>query len=192
MLKTNEDSLRESQLDTEQVYDGVMLKVHRDKVRLPDGKTSAREYIRHPGAVVVIAVLPDRRIIFERQFRYPLNRSFIELPAGKIDPGESAETCAKRELQEEVGYTAAQWRRIGALHPCVGYSDEQIEVFLARDLTYVGHQWDDGEFLEVLSLSYQEARAAVRAGELTDGKTLSALFIAENLLSASEENTEAD
>lgn len=107
MLKTNEDSLRESQLDTEQVYDGVMLKVHRDKVRLPDGKTSAREYIRHPGAVVVIAVLPDRRIVFERQFRYPLNRSFIELPAGKIDPGESAETCAKRELQEEVGYTAA-------------------------------------------------------------------------------------
>lgn len=78
------------------------------------------------------------------------------------------------------------------MHPCVGYSDEQIEVFLARDLTYVGHQWDDGEFLEVLSLSYQEARAAVRAGELTDGKTLSALFIAENLLSASEENTEAD
>ena len=182
MLKTNEDSLRETQLDTEQVYDGVMLKVHRDKVRLPDGKTSAREYIRHPGAVVVIAALPDERIIFERQFRYPLGRTFVELPAGKIDAGESPESCAQRELREEVGYTAATWRHIGTLHPCVGYSDEHIEVFLAHELTYVGHQWDDGEFLEVLSLSFEEARAAVRAGQLTDGKTLSALFIAQELL----------
>lgn len=184
MLKTNEDSLTESQLETEQVYDGVMLKVHRDQVRLPDGKTSVREYIRHPGAVVVIAVLPDQRIIFERQFRYPLNQTFIELPAGKVDAGESTEMCAKRELREEVGYTAAQWRHVGRLHPCIGYSDEQIEVFLARELTYVGHQWDDGEFLEVLSLSFEEARAAVRAGQLTDGKTLSALFIAQELLTA--------
>lgn len=185
MLKTNEDSLNESQLDSEQVYDGVMLKVHRDRVRLPDGKTSVREYIRHPGAVVVIAVLPDHRIIFERQFRYPLNRTFIEMPAGKVDAGELAEACAKRELQEEVGYTAAQWRHVGTLHPCIGYSDEQIEVFLARELTYVGHQWDDGEFLEVLSLSFEEARAAARAGQLTDAKTLSALFLAEDVLVAS-------
>lgn len=192
MLKTNEDSLKELQLDTEQVYDGVLLKVHRDQVRLPDGKTSVREYIRHPGAVVVIAVLPDQRIIFERQFRYPLHKTFVELPAGKIDAGESPESCAKRELQEEVGYTAAQWRHVGTMHPCIGYSDEHIEVFVASDLTHVGHQWDDGEFLEVLSLSYQEARAAVRAGHLTDGKTLSALFIAEELLSAPAQENAVD
>lgn len=192
MLKTNEDSLRESQLETEQVYDGVMLKVHRDKVRLPDGNTSVREYIRHPGAVVIIAVLPDQRIIFERQFRYPLNRTFVELPAGKIDAGESPESCAQRELREEVGYTAATWRHIGTLHPCVGYSDEHIEVFLAHELTYVGHQWDDGEFLEVLSLSFEEARAAMRAGQLTDGKTLSALVIAQELLTAPAHTKAAD
>lgn len=192
MLKTNEDSLRESQLETEQVYDGVMLKVHRDKVRLPDGNTSVREYIRHPGAVVIIAVLPDQRIIFERQFRYPLNQTFVELPAGKIDAGESPESCAQRELREEVGYTAATWRHIGTLHPCVGYSDEHIEVFLAHELTYVGHQWDDGEFLEVLSLSFEEARAAMRAGQLTDGKTLSALVIAQELLTAPAHTKAAD
>lgn len=169
-----------------------MLKVHRDKVRLPDGNTSVREYIRHPGAVVIIAVLPDQRIIFERQFRYPLNQTFVELPAGKIDAGESPESCAQRELREEVGYTAATWRHIGTLHPCVGYSDEHIEVFLAHELTYVGHQWDDGEFLEVLSLSFEEARAAMRAGQLTDGKTLSALVIAQELLTAPAHTKAAD
>lgn len=178
MLIQNQDSLTETQLDTERVFDGMLLKVERDHVRLPDGKTAVREYIRHPGAVVVIAVLPDGRLILERQFRYPLRRSFIELPAGKIDPGEAIEACARRELREEVGYEAARWTHLGTLHPCIGYSDERIEVFLAEDLTHVGHQWDEGEFLEVLSLSPAELDAAVASGDVTDGKTLSALYIA--------------
>ncbi|KAA3655237.1 MAG: NUDIX hydrolase [Proteobacteria bacterium] len=178
MLIQNQDSLTETQLDTERVFDGILLKVERDHVRLPDGKTAVREYIRHPGAVVVIAVLPDGRLILERQFRYPLRRAFIELPAGKIDPGEAIEACARRELREEVGYEAARWTHLGTLHPCIGYSDERIEVFLAQELTHVGHQWDEGEFLEVLSLSPAELDAAVASGEVTDGKTLSALYIA--------------
>ena len=178
MLIQNQDSLTETQLDTERVFDGMLLKVERDHVRLPDGKTAVREYIRHPGAVVIIAVLPDGRLILERQFRYPLRRSFIELPAGKIDPGEAIEACARRELREEVGYEAARWTHLGTLHPCIGYSDERIEVFLAEDLTHVGHQWDEGEFLEVLSLSPAELDAAVASGDVTDGKTLSALYIA--------------
>ena len=178
MLLQNQDSLTETQLDSERVLDGMLLKVERDHVRLPDGKTAVREYIRHPGAVVIIAVLPDGRLILERQFRYPLRRSFIELPAGKIDPGEAIEACARRELREEVGYEAARWTHLGMLHPCIGYSDERIEVFLAEDLTHVGHQWDEGEFLEVLSLSPAELDAAVASGDVTDGKTLSALYIA--------------
>ena len=182
MLKTNEDALVETQLDTEQVFDGVLLKVHRDQVRLPDGKTGVREYITHPGAVVIIGVLDDGRLIFERQFRYPLRKSFLELPAGKIDPGEAIEACARRELREETGYEAACWKHIGVMHPCIGYSNERIEVFLATQLTHVGHEWDEGEFLELLSLSRDEARAAMRAGELTDAKTLSALFMVEHLL----------
>lgn len=178
MLNQNEDSLEETRIDGEQVFDGLLLKVHRDQVTLPDGKTAVREYITHPGAVVVIATLPDGRLILERQFRYPLRRSFIELPAGKIDPGETIEACARRELREEVGYEAARWTHLGTLHPCIGYSDERIEVFLALELTYVGHQWDEGEFLEILSLSPAELDAAVASGDITDGKTLSALYIA--------------
>lgn len=178
MLKSNEDALAEIQLTTEQVFDGVLLKVHRDEVRLPDGKTGVREYITHPGAVAIIAVLPDGRLIFERQFRYPLHRAFLEIPAGKIDPGETIEACARRELREETGYEAALWEHIGVMHPCIGYSNERIEVFLARELTHVGHQWDEGEFLELLSLSLDEVRSAVARGEITDGKTMTALFMA--------------
>ncbi|MFV0664998.1 NUDIX domain-containing protein [Denitromonas sp.] len=182
MLIQNQDSLEETRLDGEQVFDGVLLKVHRDQVRLPDGKTAVREYITHPGAVVVIALLPDGRVILERQFRYPLRRSFIELPAGKIDPGEDIEACARRELKEEVGYEAAEWLHVGTLHPCIGYSNERIEAFVARNLTHVGHQWDEGEFLEILSLSLDELDAAVTAGEITDGKSLAALYLARKFL----------
>lgn len=178
MLKTNEDALTETQEATEQVYDGVLLRVHRDQVRLPDGKAGVREYISHPGAVAILAVLPDGRLIFERQFRYPLRRAFLEIPAGKIDPGETVEACARRELREETGYEAAQWEYVGVTHPCIGYSNERIEVFIARELTHVGHDWDEGEFLEILSLSVEEIRSAVSAGEMTDGKTLAALFMA--------------
>ncbi|WP_230971544.1 NUDIX domain-containing protein [Nitrogeniibacter aestuarii] len=178
MLKTNEDALTETQLETEQVFDGVLLNVHRDKVRLPDGKTGIREYITHPGAVAIIAILPDGRLIFERQYRYPLHRAFLEIPAGKIDAGEAIEACARRELREETGYEAASWEHVGVMHPCIGYSNERIEVFIARDLTHVGHAWDEGEFLELLSLSLDEVRAAVSAGEITDGKTMTALFMA--------------
>lgn len=173
-----EDVLTETELDSEAVFEGVLLKVRRDRVRLPDGKTAVREYIRHPGAVVVVASLPDGRLVFERQFRYPLRRSFIELPAGKIDAGEALLACAQRELREETGYAAAEWTHLGVMHPCIGYSDERIEVFLADGLTEVGDALDDGEFLEVFTLSVDEARQAVLDGRITDAKTVTALFLA--------------
>lgn len=172
----NDDPLVETALSSENVFRGVLLDVHRDRVRLPDGAEATREYIRHPGAVVVVALLPGGRLLFERQFRYPLRRAFFELPAGKIDPGEDILACAQRELREETGYAAARWDYVGVMHPCIGYSDERIEIFLARELTDVGHARDAEEFLEVLEFGVDEAERAVHDGRITDGKTIAALF----------------
>lgn len=175
--------LHEQRLASEQVFDGVLLDVRRDRVRLPNGGESVREYIVHPGAVVVIGVLDDGRLLFENQFRYPLGRDFLELPAGKIDAGEAIETTARRELLEETGYEAGEWRHLGVMHPCIGYSDERIEIFLARALRKVAEpSLDHNEFLDVLSLSLDEAVAAIRDGRITDAKTITALFWAEKVM----------
>lgn len=173
---SDRDPLEELELDSERVFDGALLEVRRDRVRLPNGAESLREYVRHPGAVVVLAVLPDGRLLFERQYRYPLRRAFLELPAGKIDAGEDLLGCARRELREETGYEADEWQYLGVMHPCIGYSDERIEIFLARGLTHVGSALDDGEFLEVLTLSVEEALEAARDGRITDAKSIVALF----------------
>lgn len=177
-----DDALHEEGLFSELAYQGVFLKVYRDRVRLPDGGEGVREYVRHPGAVVIIPVLGDGQLLFERQYRYPLGKTFIELPAGKIDQGEVPLVCAQRELQEETGYIAGEWRHLGLMHPCIGYSDERIEIFLATDLTHVGHQWDEGEFLEFLPLSLENAEQAVVDGVITDSKTITALFWARRVL----------
>jgi len=176
------DPLEEIELESATVFDGKLLHVRRDRIRLPDGGEAVREYVRHPGAVVVVAVLPDGQLLFERQFRYPLRRAFLELPAGKIDAGEDLLACARRELREETGYEATEWCHLGVMHPCIGYSDERIEIFFARGLSHVGDALDHGEFLEVLTLTVAEALAAVDSGRITDGKSLSALFRALPLL----------
>lgn len=175
------EDLTESTLDSRQVYDGVLLKVYQDQVRLPDGKQAIREYIKHPGAVVIIAILPDGRMVFERQFRYGPRRVFLEFPAGKIDPGEPIERTAIRELREETGHEADSWEHLGTMHPCIGYSDERIEIFLAHGLRHVGASLDEGEFLEVTALSLEAAMSAVWRGELTDAKTLAALIWAQRV-----------
>ncbi len=169
--------LIESEIASESKFEGVLLNVCQDRVRLPNGKESIREYIRHPGAVVILAFLPNGNLIFERQFRYPLRRVFLELPAGKIDVGESLIDTAKREFREETGYCASSWLHLGVMHPCIGYSDERIEVFEAKDLHQAGaQQLDQNEFLEIVELSPAEAKRAVWDGRITDAKTISALF----------------
>lgn len=174
--------LLESRVSGEEVYAGKLLRIRCDTVRLPDGKEASREYVVHPGAVVMIAELPNGKLLFERQFRYPLDCVFLELPAGKIHPGEDTLITAKRELQEETGYVADHWHYLGVIHPCIGYSDERIEIFFARGLSHVGHALDDGEFLEVHELALGEAIEAVRDGRLTDGKSVAGLLWAERVL----------
>ena len=175
--------LIETCIDSERIWQGRLLDVRRDRVRLPDGSEGVREYVMHPGAVVIIPVLPDGRLIFERQYRYPIGRVMLELPAGKIDPNEDSLLTAQRELREETGHAANQWRHLGTMHPTIGYANERIEIYLAQNLVSLGQNaLDEGEFLELVELSLPEAMAAVRRGELTDGKTLSALLWAEKVL----------
>ena len=175
--------LVEAPLSSEDVFTGKLLHVKRDLVSLPNGHQAEREYILHPGAVVVIAPLDNGKLLFERQYRYPLQQVFLELPAGKIDPGEPILDTARRELREETGYKAKTWRHLATMHPCIGYSNEKIEIFLARGLSYVGHERDHEEFLEVLEVSLADAMLAVRDGEISDGKTIAALLWAEKVLS---------
>ena len=160
----------------EEVYAGRLLRVQRHVVRLPDGSEGVREFIRHPGAVMILALFDDGRVLLERQFRYPHRREFIELPAGKVDPGEQHLETAKRELREETGYVASEWRRLGLLHPSIAYSDEGIELWLARKLELRERELDRGEFLETLALPFDEAVQMVRDGRVTDAKTVAGLL----------------
>lgn len=166
------DPLAEETLESRLVYTGRFLRVYEDTVRCPDGHVAPREYLRHPGAVMVVPVLDDGRLVLERQFRYPLGRSIVEFPAGKIDPGEDVVACAQRELREETGYVAREWTYLGGFHNAVGYCDEKIEVYLARGLAFDATVDNDGEVLEVFTATLPELLAWIDAGEVTDVKTI--------------------
>ncbi|MCA1979516.1 MAG: NUDIX hydrolase [Thiobacillus sp.] len=181
-MKTDASDLTETQLDTETVFQGRLMHVRRDRVRLPNGGESTREYLIHPGAVVVIPVFDNGDVLLERQHRYPLHRDFIEFPAGKIDPGEADLTCAQRELEEETGYTAGVWRELTTIYPCIGYSNERLAFYLARELKAGDHGRDHDEFLEVFRLPFDEAMQWVRDGRICETKTVIGLFWLEKML----------
>ena len=174
--------LKETRLDGKLVYDGHFLKIQKDTVRLPDGKTAFREYIKHPGAVVILPLFDDGRILLERQFRYPLDRVMIEYPAGKIDPDEDPLACAKRELQEETGYAANDWQFVCTIHNAIAYADEHLDIFLARGLVAGPSQLDEGEFLETFTTTVPEMLDLIRAGKVTDVKTIIGTFWLEKIL----------
>jgi ADP-ribose pyrophosphatase len=174
--------LRETRIDGETAFEGRFLKVSRDRIKLPDGSITQREFIRHPGAVVILPLLPDGRVLLERQFRYPNDRVFVEFPAGKIDPGEDHLACAKRELQEETGYTASDWQFICTIHNAIAYSDEHLELFLATGLVEGEARLDDGEFLELFTTTVPELLEQVRRGEVTDVKTIIGAFWLEKIM----------
>jgi ADP-ribose pyrophosphatase len=178
-----DEHLKETRIDGEIAYEGHFLKVQCDTIRLPDGKTTKREYIKHPGAVVVLPLFDDGRVLLERQFRYPLNQVFIEYPAGKIDAGEDTLACAKRELQEETGYTATDWQFVCTIHNAIAYSDEHLEIYVARGLTAGPAKLDDGEFLETFTATVDEMLQWVREGKVTDVKTVIGTFWLEKIMS---------
>ena len=169
--------LVETKVSSEPVFDGKLLHVRRDIVRLPDGSLATREHIVHPGAALVVPVLPDGRLVVERQFRYPLDSVFIEFPAGKLDPGESAMDTARRELREEAGFDAMRFTPLGTIHTLISYTNERIDLFVAEGLSHVGAALDDGEFLDIVTMSEDEMLAALDRGEITDAKTVAALLL---------------
>jgi ADP-ribose pyrophosphatase len=170
-LPTGDAHLKEERIDTQDLYGGIFLNMKRDTVRMPDGSEAVREYLTHPGAVAIVALLNDGRVVLERQYRYPVARVCMEIPAGKLDPGEDPLMCAQRELQEETGYTATKWSYIRRIHPVISYSTEFIDIYLAEGLTQGDRRLDDEEFLDVFAASLDELLAWVEEGVITDVKT---------------------
>jgi ADP-ribose pyrophosphatase len=182
----SDDHLIEHRVQQEEILRGRFLHAFRDTVRLPNQNLATREYVVHPGAVMVIPMLdtPDGlRLVMERQFRYPVGQVMTEFPAGKLDPGEDPWLCAQRELLEETGYTARQWARAGVLHPVIAYSTEVIEIWFAKELTLGQRQLDQDEFLDVFTATPDELMAACQQGRLTDAKTLTGLLWLQNVQS---------
>lgn len=187
-----DESLTEHTLDSRLAFQGTLLRLYVDNVRSADGHVGTREYLRHPGAVMVVPLLADGRVVLERQFRYPLKRTAIEFPAGKIDTGERPLACAQRELLEETGYRAGKWSYMGGLHNAIAYSDEKIEMFLAEELTHEGAALDAGETLEVFTAPWQQVLQWVAEGKITDVKTMLGVMWLEKVLAGHWPRRQAD
>lgn len=170
--KETDHSLEEKSLSSQKIFSGNLLHVYKDEVRLPDGSTSHREWIDHPGACAVLPIFRSGEVQLVKQFRYPLRQNFIEVPAGKIDPGEDPLVTAKRELEEESGIRAKNWVPLGGYHPCIGYTNEKIYLYLAWDLEVSEICVDEDEFLKPVRIPFVDAITEVFSGEITDGKTM--------------------
>jgi ADP-ribose pyrophosphatase len=175
-LPISDEHLREKSLRSEDAYQGKFLKLKKDIVALPDGQETFREYLVHPGAVAIVPILEDGRILLERQFRFPVDCAMIEIPAGKLEAGEDPLLCAQRELKEETGYVAQEWEFLGRIHPVISYSTEFIDIYLAKNLTPGERFLDEGEFLDVFAASIDEMHQWIAEGKITDVKTIIAVY----------------
>jgi ADP-ribose pyrophosphatase len=175
--------LKESTVSSETVYDGTFLDVRKDIVNLPDGNTSTREWINHPGAACIIPIMSDGKLALIKQYRYPVQSTMIELPAGKLDIGEKPEVCAIRELEEEIGYLADKLTFVTKIHPAIGFANEEMWIFLAENLVKSQKNTDHDEFVELMPTSIEDAIRMVWNGAITDVKTIIGVLWAERLLS---------
>lgn len=182
-LPQSDAGLIEKTVESITVHQGKFLTLKCDTVELPDGKHATREYVEHPGAVMVIPQFDDGRLLLERQYRYPIAEVMLEFPAGKLDAGEDRLTCAKRELQEETGYTASEWFFITRIHPVISYSTEFIDLYLARGLTEGANKLDEGEFLETFIAEPAQLSEWVKSGKISDVKTIIGSFWMEKVMS---------
>lgn len=173
---TDSDQLVERKITSQKVFSGRLLHVYFDEVRLPDGTTSTREWINHPGASAIVPIFKNGDVMLVKQFRYPISQIFYEVPAGKIDPDEDAEATARRELEEETGLSCQKFRYLGHYYPAIGYSDEIIHLYTAWNITSFEQQVDDDEFLIKVRLPFKTAVNRVHSGEISDGKTMVALL----------------
>jgi ADP-ribose pyrophosphatase len=178
-----DEHLKESRLASATLHQGGFLTLKQDIVALPNGRQAGREYVVHPGAVMMIPLFDDGTVLLERQYRYPVDQVMIEFPAGKLDPQEGALACGKRELLEETGYRAEQWDYLTRIHPVISYSTEFIDLFLARSLTAGEQQLDDGEFIELFTMPAGQLIDWVRTGRISDVKTIIGAFWVEKILS---------
>lgn len=178
----NEEMLTEKKISSENVFDGVLLHVYKDKIELPNGNTATREYIKHQGAVCVVPVTDNNEIIAVKQYRYPIGRVTVEIPAGKLDKGEAPLEAAKRELSEETGVESADIKYIGGLYPSVAYTDELIHMYMAKNLTYGEAHTDFDEFLNVEKIPVDKFVEMIMSGEIMDSKTQAAVLKAEKIL----------
>jgi ADP-ribose pyrophosphatase len=179
----HDDGLLEKKVESVTLHTGKFLTLKCDTVELPDGKHATREFVEHPGAVMILPMFDDGRVLLERQFRYPVGRVLLEFPAGKLDPNEDELTCAKRELQEETGYTAREWTFLTRIHPVISYSTEFIDLYLARGLTAGDAKLDEGEFLETFITDEKQLMDWVKDGNISDVKTIIGVFWLEKLRS---------
>ena len=169
-------NLQETQLSSQPIFDGDVLHIYKDTVRLPNGKTSTREYTVHHGAVCILPLLENGDVLLERQFRYAMGEVLTEIPAGKREPGEPPFITAQRELQEEVGVTADTWTKLGTLIPSPGCYGETLYLYMAQDLHFGATHPDEDEFLEPLRVPLDEAVRQCMDGTLTDAKTVAAIL----------------
>ncbi len=174
------DRLTEKTIHSKKIFEGKLISLQVDEVSLPNGKTSTREIVKHPGAVATLAITDEEKLVLVRQFRKPLEKVTLELPAGKLDPGESPEMCARRELAEETGYQAEHLQHVVSFYTSPGFADEIIHLYEATQLKDGDAKPDQDEFVEVVELTLEEAFAAIAAGDICDAKTVSAVYIWQN------------
>lgn len=190
--KMKEEELKEVRVGTEDIFSGVILNVKRDTVELPNGHRTIRELIRHVGAVCVVPVTEDGRVVVERQYRYPIDGVITEIPAGKLDSkAEDRLSAAKRELWEETGITADRWTDMGLYYGAPAYTDEKITMYLAQGLHRGQQHLDEDEFLNVETVPIADLVEDILSGTITDGKTQAAVLKAAMLLKKQKEEDEA-